>query len=111
MGPEKKHINRDYPLCVDCHGNHDIGKPPADFALTTVCTDCHKNFATRWPALASVTEENDKLWQTLRKFHSKSSAANPTPEPFGQTLADVRQETRRVSFMRPNRRLPLRLNR
>jgi hypothetical protein len=89
----KKSINRDYPLCVDCHGNHDIGKPPANFALTTVCTDCHKNFATRWPALASVTEENDKLWQTLRKVHAKSSAVNPTPEPFGQTLADVRQET------------------
>jgi hypothetical protein len=89
----KKSINRDYPVCVDCHGNHDIGKPPADFAMTTVCTDCHKNFATRWPALAAVTGENDKLWKALRQVHARSKAANPTPEPFSQTLADLRQET------------------
>jgi Cytochrome c3 len=89
----KKSINRDYPVCVDCHGNHDIGKPPAEFAMTNVCTDCHKNLATRWPALAAVTNENDRLWQTLRKVHAKSKAPNPTPEPFGETLADLRQET------------------
>ena len=29
----KKSINKDYPMCVDCHGNHDVGRPPADFAL------------------------------------------------------------------------------
>jgi hypothetical protein len=89
----KKSINRDYPVCVDCHGNHDIGKPPVEFALTTVCTDCHKDFSKRWPTLEAVTKENDLLWQTLRKVHARSKDPNPTPAPFRQTLADVRQET------------------
>jgi hypothetical protein len=89
----KKSINREYPVCVDCHGNHDIGKPPAEFALTNVCTDCHKDFSKRWPTLEAVTKQNDLLWQTLRRVHAKNKDTNPTPASFRQTLADVRQET------------------
>lgn len=92
-----KSINRGYPVCVDCHGNHDVGKPPADFALVNVCTDCHKQFAATMPATAAVVEENDRLWETLRKVHAKNSkAADPTPDAFRREVNAVRHRTARL---------------
>lgn len=89
----KKRINRDYPACIDCHGNHDVGKPPKEFALTNVCTDCHKDFKTKMPVLAALTTENDRLWAVLRQVHARSKDKDPTPTPFRAELADVRRTT------------------
>ncbi len=92
-----KRINRDYPVCIDCHGNHDVGKPPAEFSLMNVCTDCHKNFATDFPESAAVVAENDRLWKVLREVHGKNKdAADPTPAPFRRDLAAVRYSTARL---------------
>ena len=92
-----KGINRKYPVCVDCHGNHDVGKPPPDFTLTNVCTDCHKQFAHKQPAAAGVVAENDRLWQALRKVHaSNATADDPTPEPFRRELRALRSRTARL---------------
>ncbi len=89
-----KRINRDYPVCVDCHGNHDIGKPPADFALANVCADCHKNLAQEQPHTAAVVAENDKLWKALREVQQKNlKEPNPIPEPFRKEVNACRSAT------------------
>lgn len=86
-----KRINRDYPVCIDCHGNHDVGKPPADFTLMNVCTDCHKTLDKDRPHTAAVVAENDKLWQTLRQVQKKNiKEPNPIPETFRKELAGCR---------------------
>jgi hypothetical protein len=93
----KKRINRDYPACVDCHGNHDIGRPPPDFALTTVCTDCHKQFARDFPQAAAVVAQNDRLWKVLRQVHAKNKdAAEPTPAAYVRELNSLRAATARL---------------
>src|SRR5262249_8330772 len=90
-------INRAYPVCVDCHGNHDIGRPPADFALTNVCTHCHKQFAKDMPATAAVVAENDRLSQVLRRVHAKTARADdPTPAASRDDLDRVRSTTARL---------------
>jgi len=95
-----KRINRDYPVCIDCHGNHDVGKPPTEFSLMNVCTDCHKNFDEVMPETAAVVAENDRLWKTLREVHAKRKAATePTPPEFRRELAAVRRGTGR--FVHP----------
>src|SRR5262249_52852563 len=92
-----KRINRDYPVCIDCHGSHDIARPPAEFALTNVCTDCHKQFAKDLSHTAAVVGENDNLWKTLRKVHAKNSKDNePTPAAFRKELKAVRTATSRL---------------
>jgi hypothetical protein len=92
-----KSINRKYPVCIDCHGNHDIGKPPADFTLTNVCTDCHKQFARDMPVAASVVAENDRLWSVLRKVHAKNkNATDATPNEFQRELNSIRATTARL---------------
>src|SRR4029079_13192699 len=58
-------------MCIDCHGNHDVGNPPADFKLGDVCADCHKDMDKKWPQIASVVHENDKLWQSMIGFRDK----------------------------------------
>jgi hypothetical protein len=91
-----KGINRKYPVCVDCHGNHDIGKPPVDFTLTNVCTDCHKSFAKDMSQTAGVVTENDRLWQVLRKVQEKNkAAANPVPAPMQKDVNRIRSKTAR----------------
>jgi hypothetical protein len=89
-----KRINRDYPACIDCHGNHDIGRPPPEFALMNVCTDCHKRFATELPPTAAVVAENDLLWKVLRQVQAKNpKAEDPTPAHFREELAQARFTT------------------
>ncbi|HLN33020.1 MAG TPA: cytochrome c3 family protein [Gemmataceae bacterium] len=92
-----KSINKKYPVCIDCHGNHDVGKPPADFSLTTVCIDCHKEFAKDLPQAAAVVAENDLLWKTLRDVQARNKdAANPIPEQFQRERDRVRSLTSRL---------------
>jgi hypothetical protein len=92
-----KSINRKYPACVDCHGNHDIGKPPTEFALTNVCTDCHKQFAKDMPEAAAVVFENDLLWKTLRQIQAKNKdVGEPIPETFQRERERVRSATGRL---------------
>jgi hypothetical protein len=89
-----KGINRKLPVCIDCHGNHDIGKPPADFTLTNVCIDCHKQFAKDFPHAAAAVTENDKLWEVLRKVQAKNRKLNdPIPAAFQRELRRLRSKT------------------
>lgn len=91
-----KGINRSYPVCVDCHGNHDIGNPPAEFSLTAVCADCHKQFAKDFPGAAGVVAENDRLWTVLRQVGNRNkTAADPVPEAFRREVDRVRTATAR----------------
>jgi hypothetical protein len=92
-----KGINKKYPVCVDCHGNHDIGNPPAEFTLTNVCTDCHKQFGNDFPQAAAVVAENDHLWKVLRDVHAKTkNASDPTPAQFQREVDRVRATTARL---------------
>ncbi len=92
-----KSVNRGYPACIDCHGNHDIGNPPAEFSLNNVCTDCHKQFAKDLPQAAAVVAENDQLWKTLRKVQAKNKdAPEPIPEAFQRERERVRSLTSRL---------------
>jgi hypothetical protein len=92
-----KRVNRDFPACLDCHGNHDIGRPPADFALMNVCTDCHKKLDADFPQAAAVVAENDRLWTVLRKVADKNKdQAEPTPPQFAREIAKVRTATARL---------------
>jgi len=91
-----KGINRKYPVCIDCHGNHDIGKPPADFMLTNVCTDCHKGFARDMSQTAAVVAENDRLWKVLRKVYEKNDvASNGIPASLQKEVKRIRSKTAR----------------
>jgi hypothetical protein len=90
-----KKINTEYPMCFDCHGNHDIGNPPADFKLAAMCADCHDKPEKEFPNLASVVAENDKLWEALRKVHKKNvlKPENPVPAALREPLDALRTET------------------
>ncbi|MGD9719610.1 MAG: cytochrome c3 family protein [Pirellulales bacterium] len=90
-----KKINTEYPMCFDCHGNHDIGFPPQEFSLAAWCADCHDEPEKEFPHLASVVAENDRLWSVLRKVHQKNVASgeNPVPEPLRDEVAGVRKAT------------------
>ena len=90
-----KKINTEYPMCFDCHGNHDIGNPPEDFKLAAMCTDCHDKPDKEFPNLASVVAENDKLWGVLRKVRKKDLAkpADPVPAEFREPIDALRAET------------------
>jgi hypothetical protein len=92
-----KGVNRKFPVCVDCHGNHDIGNPPAEFALANVCTDCHKQFPGTFPHDAAVVAENDRLWKVLREVHARNKGtADPVPEPFRREVERLRSQTGRL---------------
>jgi nitrate/TMAO reductase-like tetraheme cytochrome c subunit len=92
-----KKINRNYPTCVDCHGNHDVGRPPAEFSMTNVCTDCHKQFAKDFPHAAGVVTENDALWKVLREVQTKNKKlSDPIPERFRKEVNGCRAATARL---------------
>ncbi len=101
-----KRVNRDYPTCIDCHGNHDVGKPPADFLLANVCADCHKNFAEAMPAESAIVAENDRLWQSLRRvLDRRRPGALGAPAEFRGQVAALRYATGRL--IHPARRVPV----
>ncbi len=92
-----KKINTEYPMCFDCHGNHDIGNPPADFKLAAMCADCHDKPEKEFPNLTAVVNENDRLWAVLRKVHKKNLASteNPVPEAYRGDVDKLRADTMR----------------
>lgn len=89
----QERLNIEYPLCVDCHGNHDIGNPPAEFSLSLVCADCHKDYAKKFPEYASITDTNDALWESLRKWRESRPGDPSLPDDLATELADLRAKT------------------
>jgi formate-dependent nitrite reductase cytochrome c552 subunit len=89
-----KRVNTQYPTCVDCHGNHDIGNPPADFKLADMCLDCHHKLDKDYPNIASVVAHGDQLAGTVREVRKKTiRQPNPVPDPFRDDLASLRTDT------------------
>lgn len=87
----QERINLNYPMCVDCHGNHDIGNPPESFALADVCWDCHDAFDEDYPAYNELVEQNDKFWKTLSKVRQYNLMnPEPVPEQFTEEIDDLR---------------------
>ena len=87
-------INTEYPLCFDCHGNHDIGNVPADFKLEAMCGDCHEDMEKSFPHLLAVVQQNDRLWETIGKVRERRiDEATPLPEEFTGDVAELRGET------------------
>ena len=92
-----KRVNTQFPTCIDCHGNHDIGNPPADFKLANMCLDCHHKLDKEYPQIASVIAHGDSLAEVLREVRKKTMAdSNPVPEPVREALASLRTETMAV---------------
>lgn len=93
----KKRINTKYPMCLDCHGNHDVGNPPADFTLTAVCQDCHDDFEQAFPTYASVLSQNDRLWQSLMKVKQRNlPTSTGLPDEFADEVDRVRHRTMHI---------------
>jgi hypothetical protein len=87
-------INTEYPLCFDCHGNHDIGNTPPDFKLELMCGDCHEKMDEEFPQLISVVRQNDKLWEVMGKVRrTRIAEENPLPAEFHDDVAQLRNET------------------
>ncbi len=87
-------INLNYPMCVDCHGNHDIGNPPESFALADVCFDCHDAFDEDYPAYAALVDQNDKFWQTLMQVRQKNLLEEePVPDEFVPEIDALREQS------------------
>ena len=92
-----KRVNTQFPTCIDCHGNHDIGNPPADFKLVNMCLDCHHKLEKEFPQIASVVTGVDQLADVMREVRKKTiHEANPVPEPFREDLAGLRTDTMAV---------------
>jgi|GEM_PF-1663897 len=89
-----KQVNLKYPVCTDCHGHHDVEKPPAEFSLKTVCRECHLNFEHDMPHAAAVAIENDRLWDVIRKVQERNvKNEKPVPDQFHQDLETARHLT------------------
>jgi hypothetical protein len=89
---QQKKLNIRYPLCVDCHGNHDIGNPPAEFSLSLVCTECHRGFKTKFESLAALTDAEDQLWAAIIKW--KETQQDPklrVPADHEEALTEIRK--------------------
>jgi hypothetical protein len=87
-------INTEYPLCFDCHGNHDIGNVPADFKLEAMCGDCHEDMDEAFPNLLVVVQQNDRLWGTMGQVRRRRvGEPNPLPEEFHDDVTALRGET------------------
>jgi Cytochrome c3 len=100
-----KRINTEYPMCFDCHGNHDIGNPPADFKLEAMCGDCHEKMDEAFPHLISVVRQNDRLWETMGKVRRKRIAEEtPLPAQFADAVAALRNET--MMLVHTSREIP-----
>jgi Cytochrome c3 len=99
-----KQVNLKYPVCSDCHGHHDVERPPAEFALKTVCRECHLNFEHDMPALAEVVIENDRLWGVIRKVQDRNLTNDkPVPEQFHHDLEAARHLT--ATLIHPARKI------
>ncbi|MFO0947762.1 MAG: ammonia-forming cytochrome c nitrite reductase subunit c552 [Planctomycetota bacterium] len=90
---QQKQLNTKFPLCIDCHGNHDVGNPPADFSMALVCQDCHDDYKDRFKDYASIVETNDKLWESIRGWKSKHPGTLRVPEELEEELSQLRSQT------------------
>ncbi len=89
-----KKVNLKYPVCSDCHGHHDVEKPPAEFSLKTVCRECHLNFEHDMPHAAEVVIENDRLWDVIRRVQERNvKNEKPVPDQFHRDLEAARHLT------------------
>jgi hypothetical protein len=89
----QKKLNIRYPLCVDCHGNHDVGNPPAEFSLSLVCSECHRGFKQKFESLARLTDAEDQMWASILQWKGKqSNPAQRVPAEQEDALADIRRE-------------------
>ena len=87
-------INTEYPLCFDCHGNHDIGNVPDDFKLEAMCGDCHEDTDKTFPNLLAVVQQNDRLWGVMGQVRRRTiQESNPLPEEFHDDVAGLRRDT------------------
>lgn len=87
-------INTEYPLCFDCHGNHDIGNTPPDFKLEAMCGDCHEKVDKEFPHLISVVRQNDRLWEAVGQVRRKRIAEPvPIPAEFQDEVDALRNQT------------------
>lgn len=87
-------LNIRYPLCVDCHGNHDVGNPPAEFSMSLVCTECHRGYKTKFPEFARLTDAHDALWAAILKWKAGNRETdNRVPESLKEDLGAIRLET------------------
>jgi hypothetical protein len=100
---QSEKINIDFPLCIDCHGNHDVGNPPPDFSMSLVCTDCHDDFATKFAAEKSITETNDRLWESIRKWREANPGIKRVPDALEEELASIRTKT--AAIIHPARKV------
>lgn len=90
---QQKQLNTKFPLCIDCHGNHDVGNPPSEFSLALVCLDCHDDYKDRFKDYASVVETNDKLWESIRSWKVDHPGAERVPEAMEEELSQLRTQT------------------
>lgn len=89
-----KRINTKFPMCIDCHGNHDVGNPAADFALKQICQDCHEKLDEEFPSHAAVIAQNDRFWETLRQVRNANAGKDSlVPEEFLAEIDKVRHAT------------------
>lgn len=86
-------INYDYPMCLDCHGNHDVANPPLDFTLTSICQDCHESFDDDYPLAASLVDKHDQLWSTLRQVRRRYHGDSLLPPALTSQREAIRHET------------------
>ena len=68
--------------CVDCHGSHDVGNPPALFRLGEYCGSCHGlEYLPLLPAgMVKLMSASDQLTDILRQRFKKPKDALPLDE-------------------------------
>lgn len=87
-------LNIRYPLCVDCHGNHDVGNPPAEFSMSLVCSECHRGYKTKFPEYARLTDAHDSLWSAILQWkETNGETGDRVPESLKEDLGAIRLET------------------
>lgn len=89
-----KRINIDYPMCIDCHGNHDIGDPNGGYQMKDACLNCHEAIDDEMPRYATVIEGFDQLWTTMSKVRqARLKSDEPVPPELAEEIAGVRAST------------------
>ena len=83
-----KRINIDYPMCIDCHGNHDIGDPSDGYHMKDACGNCHDPLDKELPKYSQVIEQFDALWTTLSQVRQqRMNADEPVPPELAEDVA------------------------
>ncbi|NPA92256.1 MAG: hypothetical protein GXO56_01075 [Chloroflexi bacterium] len=79
--------NRDAPVCVDCHGSHDIQPPDQPRAkITSICGECHHAVYTTYQAsvhgAALMADESNPDVPTCIDCHGVHSVRGPRSPTF-----------------------------